>query len=168
MNHSVQVHDQFVLPGEWRVDFAPARLRTVLGSCVAITLWHPLHHCGGLCHYLLPSRFEKNVADINKAWRYGDEAFAAMSQALQQQSIPIMECEAGIFGGGDMFPSNEEISGVIGLRNIVQAHLLIRDSGAHLITLDVADTISRSIVFDLANGKVLVKRQIKSRARRAE
>jgi chemotaxis protein CheD len=31
-------------------------IRTVLGSCVSITLWHPVKRVGGMCHFLLPTR----------------------------------------------------------------------------------------------------------------
>ncbi|MFM2120003.1 MAG: hypothetical protein RL722_1471, partial [Pseudomonadota bacterium] len=48
-----------ILPGQlW---FGPGGerapvLRTLLGSCVAVTLWHPGRQLGGMCHYLLPAR----------------------------------------------------------------------------------------------------------------
>ena len=45
-----------LLPGQWHVGRHVAQMRTLLGSCVAVVLWHPARRLGGMCHYLLPSR----------------------------------------------------------------------------------------------------------------
>ena len=43
-----------LLPGE--LYFGQRHLlKTLLGSCVAITLWHPQRQLGGMCHFLLPT-----------------------------------------------------------------------------------------------------------------
>lgn len=48
--------DIFLQPGEWYFGEGNTRVRTTLGSCVAIVLWHPVRRIGGMCHYMLPSR----------------------------------------------------------------------------------------------------------------
>src|SRR5439155_18563598 len=40
----------FLQPGEWYFGDADTRIRTLLGSCVAITMWHPRRCLGGMCH----------------------------------------------------------------------------------------------------------------------
>jgi hypothetical protein len=55
-------------------------LRTLLGSCVAITLWHPTRRIGGMCHFLLPER--KRRTNEPPDGRYGDEAVAEMVKVL--------------------------------------------------------------------------------------
>lgn len=42
-------------PGEFHFGGANTRIQTLLGSCVAITLWHPIRRIGGMCHYMLPA-----------------------------------------------------------------------------------------------------------------
>jgi chemotaxis protein CheD len=46
----------FLHPGEYAFGDAQTRIRTLLGSCVAITFWHPVLKTGAMCHYLLPAR----------------------------------------------------------------------------------------------------------------
>ena len=47
----------FLEPGEFQFTTDPdVRLRTLLGSCVALTMWHPKCRYGAMCHFLLPSR----------------------------------------------------------------------------------------------------------------
>ena len=56
----------------------PSTRRTLLGSCVSISLWHPRRKIGGMCHYMLPSRggCEASAPD----GRYADEVIALMLQ----------------------------------------------------------------------------------------
>src|SRR5690606_5865574 len=45
-----------LLPGALWFGTGDVRLHTLLGSCVAITLWHPRYRYGGMCHFMLPGR----------------------------------------------------------------------------------------------------------------
>lgn len=42
--HAMEV---FLLPGELWFDDDETRIRTILGPCVAVTLWHPARKIGG-------------------------------------------------------------------------------------------------------------------------
>ena len=41
--------------GQWAVAVAPARIRTLLGSCVGVVLFDRVARLGGLAHIVLPS-----------------------------------------------------------------------------------------------------------------
>ena len=58
-------------PGEFFFGQDDTIIRTHLGSCVAITMWHPEQKRGGMCHYMLPSRAR---SDDPLDGRYADEA----------------------------------------------------------------------------------------------
>jgi chemotaxis protein CheD len=45
-----------IMPGQWHFGPEQITVKTLLGSCVALTLWHPQRRIGGMCHYLLPDR----------------------------------------------------------------------------------------------------------------
>ena len=46
----------FLQPGEHFVGDEYYRLRTILGSCVSITLWNRARRIGAMCHFLLSQR----------------------------------------------------------------------------------------------------------------
>jgi hypothetical protein len=69
-----------LLPGQMSFTTAPAQLRTLLGSCVSVTLWHPGKRIGGMCHYLLPTAQPQAGEPLDG--RYGDEAMEAMVARL--------------------------------------------------------------------------------------
>lgn len=51
-----QVNEIYLQPGEYFWGGAHNRVKTLLGSCVAICIWHPKFKIGGMSHCLLPSR----------------------------------------------------------------------------------------------------------------
>ena len=65
-----------LMPGQMHLGQQVASVRTLLGSGVAITLWHPQRRIGGMCHFLLPQhqRQPGTAAD----GRDGDEAVDGM------------------------------------------------------------------------------------------
>ena len=56
-----------LMPGQLHFGGHAATLRTLLGSCLAVTLWHPERRLGGMCHFLLPSRQRKEDEPLDGA-----------------------------------------------------------------------------------------------------
>jgi chemotaxis protein CheD len=50
------VNEIYLQPGEYFWGGERNRVKTLLGSCVAICIWHPRLKIGGMSHCLLPSR----------------------------------------------------------------------------------------------------------------
>ena len=148
--------DRVLQPGEYAVGEAPLRMRTLLGSCVSITLWHPVRRIGAMSHFLLAARSpsHQGVPDA----RYGEEALALMLRQLHKRSIVPAECEAKIFGGGNMFP--EQTAAVvpnIGRRNGEAARDLLLAHGIRVHSESLFGNGHRQMIFDLATGDVWVR-----------
>ena len=152
--------DIFLQPGELFVGDAGFQIRTILGSCVSITLWHPQAKVGGMSHLLLPTR---GVASPELDGRYGDEALELMFHDLRAAGVNPVQCEAKIFGGGNMFPGrrhvgNQHPSGLaVGQRNGQAARELLRLHGIGLVTESLYGIGHRQIIFDIRNGDVWSK-----------
>ncbi len=142
----------FLNPGELACGLGECVFGTLLGSCVAITLWHPVRQFGCMCHFVLPSGATR-LADRG---RYGDTAFALMKTQFGRQGIPLNECVAKIFGGGSMF-TNEAALPDIGKRNIAIAHTLLHDAGLTVAAEHVGGNGYRRLYFDVATGDVWLK-----------
>ncbi len=63
----------FLHPGEFHFADGETHIHTLLGSCVAITLWHPYLRIGGMCHFVLPERPDKYNGK-NLDGRYAEDA----------------------------------------------------------------------------------------------
>ena len=153
MNHDTDVIDIFLQPGDYYVGDADCRIRTLLGSCVSIILWHPAKRIGAMSHFLLVSRGERPRVELDG--RYGEEAMLLMLRDLARAQVVPAECQAKIFGGGDMFPKQRRADALnIGQKNGEAARRLLRSHGIPVISESLFGVGHRQIIFDVASGDV--------------
>lgn len=153
---SKAVHtDVFLQPGEYFVGEAKHRIRTVLGSCVSVTLWSAARQVGAMSHFLLASRGGALPVGLALDGRYGDEALQLMLAELARKQVAASQCQAKIFGGGDMFPNQKTSGGLaIGRRNGEAARSLLQRHGIEVISESLFGEGHRQIAFDIASGHV--------------
>jgi chemotaxis protein CheD len=146
--------ERYLGMGEFHFAGGPLRLRTLLGSCVSIVLWHPGRGLGGMCHYMLPERqHPKGEAPDG---RYGEEAMALFDLAFARYRSRAADYRAKVFGGGNMF-SKQQTEGStldIGRRNIDTAHRLLAERGIPVVAEHLGGCGHRKLVFDVQSGKV--------------
>lgn len=148
--------DIFLQPGEVYFGDRGTRIRTVLGSCVSITFWHPRLLLGGMCHFMLPER--NGDAAGQPDGRYADEAINLLADEMRAAGTRMSDYQAKLFGGGRMFPlaaGNGALD--IGNRNIEMGRRLLRRHGIEPVREHLAGMGHRSIVFDVASGDVWVR-----------
>jgi chemotaxis protein CheD len=141
-----------------QVYFGPeaSQVRTLLGSCVSITLWHPQRRLGGMCHFLLPER--PRTPDMPLDARFGIEAVAYLVEAIRYHGLPTHEFDAYLYGGADTLPDSLGLKFDVGERNIEVGWGLIDHHGFTLQEVDVGDNVPRSVVLDLQKGEVSMRR----------
>jgi chemotaxis protein CheD len=147
--------DIFLQPGELFVGDSGWRMRTLLGSCVSITLWHPASRMGGMSHFLLPTRGRPRLLGQGPDGRYGDEALEAILSEIRAAGVRPEHCQGKIFGGGNMFPG-QPCPGVVqvGQRNGVAAREMLLEHGIPLVGESLFGFGHRQIIFDVGTGDV--------------
>lgn len=149
----------FLQPGEYFVGNADYRIRTLLGSCVSITLWHPGLRIGAMSHFLLSTRGADSLHEPDG--RYGEEALSLMLRELERAMVPPLECQAKIFGGGNMFPRQVQASALnVGRQNGETARRLLRLHRIPIVSESLFGIGHRKIIFDPGSGDVWA-RQVK-------
>ncbi len=135
------------------------RLTTLLGSCVALCVWHPLRHSGGLAHIVLPGRSRTRLTDDTLDARYADEAIALFHAEAKHFGSPFSEYHAKIFGGGNMFDAEVSRSPTmeIGKRNIEAVERLLTHERVTIRSRHIGGQGHRKLVFDLPSGDVWLK-----------
>src|SRR3954447_16549729 len=108
MRRPANLIEIFLQPGECYFGDRYTRIRTLLGSCVAITLWHPKLLIGGMCHYLLPQRPGAQPAILSG--KYADEAMRLLLGEIKRANTSPQDYEVKMFGGGNMFPTQHRAS----------------------------------------------------------
>lgn len=150
------VDEVFLAPGDFHFATSPTRIRTILGSCVGITLWHPTRKIGAMGHFMLPSRAQR-CGVLNG--KYGDEAIELFIEQARAHRTSPEDYQLKLFGGGEMFPHHSR--GVsfnnVALMNIRAALALADSHDLDLIAQDMGSTGYRNVIFDLCNGHVWVR-----------
>ncbi|RUO42442.1 response regulator [Idiomarina aquatica] len=139
-------------------------LHTLLGSCIAITLWHPKHQLSGMCHFALPSNPD-NSPDRKLDARYGDDCVALFKRLTEERNVPLREFKARIFGGGNMLESARLESAMesqfsaanIGEVNAAQAFSQLLAEGVTIMEADVGEEGYRKVDFDPTTGVASVE-----------
>lgn len=154
--------DVVLQPGEYFVGDARHRIRTLLGSCVSITLWDPDRLIGAMSHFLLPAPPSVSPSRLMPApdARYGRDALTLMIAGLRSRKVVIERCVAKVFGGGDMFPGRAGASArcQVGQMNGEAARELLRAHGVPINAECLFGAAHRQIIFDVRTGHVWVRR----------
>ncbi len=135
-------------PGDVCFNHAPKKIKTILGSCVAVTVWHRKKKLGGLCHFLISSNTSKHSSTN---YRHGDAALNYLLHNMAQHA-PIHEFDLRLFGGANMYPS--KTTPTVGESNIRYAKNWASKNKLTFSQQEVLGNICRSIIFDLSTGTV--------------
>lgn len=150
------VIEVFLQPGELYFGDRHTRIRTLLGSCVSLVLWHPDKKLGGMSHFMLPTRRKEGTERLDG--RYGDEALAMLLDEIRLSRTRAQEYSIRLFGGGNMFPDVGRVNERhIGEQNIQAAKRLIQAHGLLCQAEHVGGLGHRHLIFDVWSGRVAIK-----------
>lgn len=148
------IREVFLQPGGFFFGGGRTRISTLLGSCISITLWHPLRLIGGMCHYMLPSRGRAGERALDG--RYADEALALFDREVAKVGTKPADYQVKVFGGGNMLNRDVGRSAVMDIasRNVDAADALLVRHGYHPTVTHCGGTGHRKLIFDLWTGHV--------------
>jgi len=144
----------YLNPGDLHTTDIPKVVETVLGSCVAVTLFSPSTGHAAMCHAMLPS-------GPKGQFRYVDAAIQHMIEDLRQQGIQPSRLIAKLFGGADMFSALRNATPArfpVGENNMVRARQILDQYRIDVRSYDTGGLYGRKVVFFTDTGQVYVKR----------
>lgn len=145
------LNNVYLTPGALYVGSAPCVISTLVGSCVAVTMWSARLKVGGMNHYLLPRQ-----ARGEKSPRYGETALAMLLARMELLGCHAPEMETRIYGGAAMLAAVS--SGMpLGEQNVVAARQFARARSLQVIDEQAGGTSARRLVLDVETGNVHVK-----------
>jgi len=148
----------YLQPGEYHLARHPAILKTILGSCVGVTLWSPRLRLGALCHGVLPE-CPRDVA-AEDAFRYVDFAVRDLVRQLSALGAYPQELQVKVFGGADVLPVAQGAirRPTVGRQNCDAALKTLQEEGLAVLATDIGGQVGRTIRFHTGTGDVLVRR----------
>ncbi len=151
--------ERTVAIGRLAVAFAPMRLRTLVGSCVALVLYDRTLRLGGIAHIVLPD--SRGATDLPA--KYADTAVPALLAELRRQVTqpPALNVSAKLIGGACMFQSqaalNPDLGLNVGQRNHEALDRILADLRIPVVARDLGGNAGRRLTLDTATGIVTIK-----------
>ncbi|CAG9297795.1 chemotaxis protein CheD [Celerinatantimonas diazotrophica] len=138
-------------------------VRTLLGSCVSIVLWHPKAKFCGVCHFAVPESPNGLHGTLNA--RYGNHCIELFSRFAKERGTELRHYQARIYGGGNMLAHHQPLRtlakpparierGSVGEQNAGAAFAMLMQHKVNIIEADVGEQCYRKVYIDTRSGKV--------------
>ena len=127
-----------------------------LGSCIAVTLYDPVKHVGGLLHYLLPSVRQTDAGKEQKTpLKYADTGFPLLLEAVCKMGAVKRRLITKVAGGAQVLKSPKKAD--IGRGNYEILSELLHEKRLSIRGKDVGGTHSRTVMLEIDSGKVTIR-----------
>jgi chemotaxis protein CheD len=137
--------------GELHVLHGAGSLRTLLGSCVGLTLHDQRNRIGGLAHIVLPL----TNGQASSPGKYADTAIPELVRLIEEAGGRLRNLVAKLAGGANMF-SNTNLNPV-GDQNLATVEFLLKDAGIPVLGRHCGGKQGRRMAFCVETGKVTVE-----------
>lgn len=147
-------HNIYLKPGEVLVSRSPVLVSTVLGSCVAVTMFSASRGFGAICHAMLP----ENTGRDNDL-RYVDTALRHIYDKIVAYGVG-RDLVVKLFGGAQVLNvgDNKSTKLTIGDQNVVQAEAVLASLGLAVSARDTGGLRGRKLFFCTRSGDVYMRR----------
>jgi chemotaxis protein CheD len=147
-------HNIYLKPGEVVVAREPVLVSTVLGSCVAVTLFSPSCGVGAICHAMLPDN-----AGRDEDLRYVDTALRHIYRKVTGYGAG-KDLVVKLFGGARVLDiGNVESPAItVGEKNVARALEILDSLGLTATSVDTGGVVGRKLFFCMRNGDVYLRR----------
>lgn len=143
----------YLMPGGVYIGNQVSELKTLLGSCVAVTLWHPRHKIAAMTHIVLPG----TSGNLDNP-KYATGAIHLLTRVILSIGCEPKEFKTGVYGGGRMFSHDDSPKVIdIGQSNVKKTLSLLRETGYRVSDQDTLGHVYRHILMDRLTGCVRVK-----------
>lgn len=144
----------YLKPGEVIISKNPILVSTILGSCIAVTIFSPSKKIGAICHAMYPCNptDDVNVQYVNSAIRY---VYKKMLKYAGKTDLIVK-----IFGGAKVLAGGEYVEDrmTIGEQNISQAQKTLAELGLAIASSDMGGGRGRKLLFSIKTGDVYLRR----------
>ena len=147
-------HNIYLKPGEVFISRSPVLVSTVLGSCVAVTMFSPSRGFGAICHAMLPG----NTGRDNDL-RYVDTALRHIYDKIVAYGV-VSDLVVKLFGGAQVLNVADRLPDrqTVGDQNVVQAEAVLALLGLTISARDTGGLQGRKLFFCTRSGDVYLRR----------
>ncbi len=159
--HKLSAFDKEIItihPGEYHATGEDIIIATVLGSCIAVSLFDRRLAIGGLNHFMLPGVLDDEDISRSGSGKYGMYAMELLYNEMLKQGCRRGDLGAKVFGGASVLNLPGGGSKKIPEDNIAFAFSYLEKEGIPVQASDVGGLRARKLFFFARSGKVRLKR----------
>ncbi len=144
----------YLKPGEVIVSRHPIVVSTILGSCIAVTMFSPGKKVGAICHAMHPC----NPTDVVNVQYVDSAIYSAFIKMMDYSGKTDLIVK--LFGGARVLLGGEygEDRMAIGDQNIFQAKKTLQELGLAITNSDLGGFRGRKLLFSIKTGDVYLRR----------
>jgi chemotaxis protein CheD len=158
----IGIPTMYIHPGEVCFSKRNVVISTLLGSCVAITMFSKKIKFSGISHCQLPKCNDADIKCENcgESFKYVNCTIVKMIEKFEQLNIKRSEIEVKLFGGADVLNSLLSTTNVnsVGKQNILTAKNSIHKYNLNLVASDVGGKQGRKLFFLTTSGEIFLYR----------
>jgi chemotaxis protein CheD len=152
---TIYIGDVFASPG-------PLRVRTLLGSCIAVCLYDPIVRVGGMNHFMLPVACGSSDAESTRFGAYAMDCL--IGELMMRCKADRRRLVAKVFGGAHVVDIRETADSVP-QRNVRFIRQFLADEDIPIVAEHLGGNRPRLVVFQTGEGRARVKELDAMRAR---
>lgn len=152
------IHTAYLKPGEVLITLSPVLVSTVLGPCVAITMFSASRGFGAICHAMLP----ENVGHESDL-RFVDTALQHLHRKVVEYGA-AGDLVVKLFGGAQVLNNGKRTPErhTVGDQNVMQAEAVLASLGLTATVRDTGGIRGRKLFFCTRSGDVYLRRMCHS------
>lgn len=128
-----------------------------IGSCIAVVVYDPKRHSGGMLHYMMPlSSVSPEKAKQNPAM-FADTGIPLLFRSMYELGSRKRDLVVKVIGGS--LPANDDSLFKIGRRNYTVLRKIFWKNEVLIDAEEVGGRRSRTVFLYLADGRLLIKSQ---------
>jgi chemotaxis protein CheD len=132
----------------------PVIIKAVLGSAIAVCLFDPETRVGGMSHFTLPSRLDRDGSFRGNY--YGVYAMDLLINEVMKHGAERRRLNAKVSGAARLLPMDVGV-GSVSMQNAAFITSYLKTERIPLLSQDLGGDRPRVIYFDLETGRLLVK-----------
>lgn len=154
----------FLKPADFYITSESMVIKTILGSCITITMFSRKIGAAAACHAVLPCCKDGTCPPVSctNKYKFVECVIPEMLKRFRELGAGPDDIEIKMFGGADMIMVRKDCRAWdnqrVGRKNILMAREVARYHNLKLNNVDVGGTLGRKIVFDTQTGEVWLKR----------
>lgn len=126
-----------------------------LGSCIAVCLYDPVIHIGGMLHYQLPDSKLDSAKSKDNPFMFADTGVKVLVDKIISLGANKSRIKTKIAGGASMDTGPKGFD--IGKRNHLAIRKIMWQNGLMINAEDVGGFAPRNMYMDIADGNVMIR-----------